>query len=187
MPIRGGYYLRQDRVQPRCGAERSHRVQLLDLPATSRSLPPLLPTSSTSSCATTSPSTPSASTSSAISSARPAAARRSPSTGPEGEAMVAVNLRCAENLDLSKVEITRLDGASLWRRRHRWKKEEEIVTTRTIDATTQAEVRARIDDRARAARAKDVDGIMACYAPDTLSFDCHSHVHSRVRRPSGST
>ena len=50
------------------------------------------------------------------------------------------------------------------------------MTTRTIDATTQAEVRARIDDRARAARAKDVDGIMACYAPDTLSFDCHSHL-----------
>ena len=39
-------------------------------------------------------------------------------TGPEGEAMVAVNLRCAENLDLSRVKITPFDGASLWRRRH---------------------------------------------------------------------
>jgi hypothetical protein len=34
-------------------------------------------------------------------------------TGPDGEAMVAVNLRCAENIDLSTIKITQFDGASL--------------------------------------------------------------------------
>jgi hypothetical protein len=34
-------------------------------------------------------------------------------TGPDGTAMVAVNLRCAENLDLSTIKITPFDGASL--------------------------------------------------------------------------
>ena len=34
-------------------------------------------------------------------------------TGPDGEAMVAVNLRCAENLDLSTLKISQFDGASL--------------------------------------------------------------------------
>ena len=34
-------------------------------------------------------------------------------TGPDGEAMVAVNLRCAENLDLTAVRINDFDGASL--------------------------------------------------------------------------
>jgi hypothetical protein len=33
--------------------------------------------------------------------------------GPDGEAMVAINLRCAENVDLSTVKISRFDGASL--------------------------------------------------------------------------
>jgi hypothetical protein len=33
--------------------------------------------------------------------------------GPDGEAMVAVNLRCAENLDLATIKITHFDGASL--------------------------------------------------------------------------
>ena len=34
-------------------------------------------------------------------------------TGPDGEAMVAVNLRCAEDLDLSTIKISQFDGASL--------------------------------------------------------------------------
>lgn len=33
--------------------------------------------------------------------------------GPDGEAMVVLNLRCAENLDLSTIRITPFDGASL--------------------------------------------------------------------------
>ena len=57
------------------------------------------------------------------------------------------------------------------------------MTTRTVDATAEAEVRARIDDRARATRAKDVEGIMACYAPETLSFDCHSHLQFKGAEP----
>lgn len=34
-------------------------------------------------------------------------------TGPDGAAMVAVNLRCADNVDLSTIKITQFDGASL--------------------------------------------------------------------------
>jgi hypothetical protein len=34
-------------------------------------------------------------------------------TGRDGKAMVVVNLHCADNLDLSKIEITQFDGASL--------------------------------------------------------------------------
>ena len=34
-------------------------------------------------------------------------------SGPDGKAMVAVNLRCAEDLDLSQLKITQFDGASL--------------------------------------------------------------------------
>lgn len=34
-------------------------------------------------------------------------------TGPDGRAMVAVNLRCTEGLDLTSVEVTPFDGASL--------------------------------------------------------------------------
>jgi len=44
-----------------------------------------------------------------------------------------------------------------------------------VKPTAEAEIGARIDDRAKATRARDVDGIMASYARDTLSFDCHSH------------
>jgi hypothetical protein len=33
--------------------------------------------------------------------------------GPDGEVMVAVNLRCAEDVDLSTIRITQFDGASL--------------------------------------------------------------------------
>lgn len=33
-------------------------------------------------------------------------------TGPDGKPMVAINLRCAEDLDLGSVKITQFDGAS---------------------------------------------------------------------------
>ncbi len=33
--------------------------------------------------------------------------------GPDGEAMVAINLRCVEGLDLSTIKIAAFDGASL--------------------------------------------------------------------------
>ena len=36
-----------------------------------------------------------------------------PSANPDGGEMVAVNLRCAEDLDLSTVKVTQFDGASL--------------------------------------------------------------------------
>lgn len=34
-------------------------------------------------------------------------------TGPDGKMMVAVNLRCAEGVDLSKLKIDHFDGASM--------------------------------------------------------------------------
>jgi len=34
-------------------------------------------------------------------------------TGPDGKAMVAVNLRCAADIDLSEIKVTQFDGASL--------------------------------------------------------------------------
>ena len=34
-------------------------------------------------------------------------------TGPDGEAMVAVNLRCADDLDLATIKVSQFDGASL--------------------------------------------------------------------------
>lgn len=34
-------------------------------------------------------------------------------TGPDGRAMVAINLRCVEGIDLSKIAINEFDGASL--------------------------------------------------------------------------
>ena len=34
-------------------------------------------------------------------------------TGPDGNAMVVINLRCAENIDLATIRITQFDGASL--------------------------------------------------------------------------
>jgi hypothetical protein len=33
--------------------------------------------------------------------------------GPDGQAMVAVNLRCADDLDLSTIKVIQFDGASL--------------------------------------------------------------------------
>lgn len=50
------------------------------------------------------------------------------------------------------------------------------MPTGNARANDEAQIRARLEDRAKATRAKDVDGIMASYAPDTLSFDCHSHL-----------
>src|SRR4051812_4323375 len=38
-------------------------------------------------------------------------------------------------------------------------------------ATAEAELRALIDERVRAIRAKDVDAVLAVYAPDVLVFD----------------
>lgn len=49
------------------------------------------------------------------------------------------------------------------------------MTTQTAKVTAEARVRALIDDWANATRAKDVARIIACYAPDTRSFDCHSN------------
>jgi hypothetical protein len=34
-------------------------------------------------------------------------------TGPDGEAMVVINLRCADDLDLSTIKVMPFDGASL--------------------------------------------------------------------------
>lgn len=34
-------------------------------------------------------------------------------TGPDGKKMIAVNLNCAEDFDLSTIELTRFDGASV--------------------------------------------------------------------------
>ena len=39
------------------------------------------------------------------------------------------------------------------------------------DPRAEAQIRALIDDWARAMRAKDVDGVMAHYAPDAVTFD----------------
>ncbi len=50
------------------------------------------------------------------------------------------------------------------------------MTTATIELTAEAEIRKRLDEWARATRAKDVDAIIASYAPDTRSFDCHSQL-----------
>ncbi|MPY71408.1 MAG: DUF4440 domain-containing protein [Alphaproteobacteria bacterium] len=45
------------------------------------------------------------------------------------------------------------------------------------DITTEdAAIRALLEDWARAVRAKDVDGILAHYAPEILSYDCHTHM-----------
>ena len=43
-------------------------------------------------------------------------------------------------------------------------------------ANDEARIRARLEERAKATRAKDIEGIMACYASQTLSFDCHSQL-----------
>lgn len=50
------------------------------------------------------------------------------------------------------------------------------MRTRDSQATAEAEVRARLDQWAKALRAKDIDAIMSHHAPDILSFDCHSQL-----------
>ncbi len=45
------------------------------------------------------------------------------------------------------------------------------MTTATSQATDEAQVRALIDDRVNAVRAKNIDAAMANVAPDILSFD----------------
>lgn len=50
------------------------------------------------------------------------------------------------------------------------------MTALATEANPEAQIRRRIDDWVRATRAKEVDRIMASYAPDTVSFDCHSHL-----------
>jgi PhnB protein len=45
------------------------------------------------------------------------------------------------------------------------------VTSKPGAATAQAEIRASIDDWANAIRAKDVNGVMAHYAADSVTFD----------------
>jgi ketosteroid isomerase-like protein len=48
---------------------------------------------------------------------------------------------------------------------------EEVMTAEISRADDRAQIRRLIDDWARAARAADIDGIMACYSPDVRSFD----------------
>jgi uncharacterized protein (TIGR02246 family) len=45
------------------------------------------------------------------------------------------------------------------------------MTTETGSATDEAQIRALIDDWASALRAKDINRLMASYAPDVLTFD----------------
>ncbi len=43
-----------------------------------------------------------------------------------------------------------------------------------LSNSNEAAVRARLEDWAKATRAMDIDAIMACYAPNAVSYDCHS-------------
>jgi PhnB protein len=45
------------------------------------------------------------------------------------------------------------------------------VSIENAEARAEAQIGALIDDWARAMRAKDVDGLMAHYAPDSVTFD----------------
>jgi uncharacterized protein (TIGR02246 family) len=45
------------------------------------------------------------------------------------------------------------------------------MTTENSKATNEAQIRRLIDDRAKAVRAKDVNGAISSLAPDILSFD----------------
>jgi uncharacterized protein (TIGR02246 family) len=45
------------------------------------------------------------------------------------------------------------------------------METAAYTVTSADEVRALIEHWAKASRAKDIDGIMSCYAPDILAFD----------------
>jgi uncharacterized protein (TIGR02246 family) len=53
----------------------------------------------------------------------------------------------------------------------RWQREEAEMTAGNGRTTAEAEIRALIDQQARAVRAKDVDGSLSGYAPDVLLFD----------------
>ena len=55
------------------------------------------------------------------------------------------------------------------------------MTTGRTRADIEAEVRGVLDGWAEATRAKDIDGIMARYAPDVLAFDCHSALRFKGR------
>jgi uncharacterized protein (TIGR02246 family) len=46
-----------------------------------------------------------------------------------------------------------------------------IMSIATDKTTDEVQIRGMLDDWARAARASDIDGVMASYAPDILSFD----------------
>ena len=50
------------------------------------------------------------------------------------------------------------------------------MATAPAKANDEVQIRARLDDWAKALGAKDIDGIMANFAPDILSFDCHTHL-----------
>jgi ketosteroid isomerase-like protein len=45
------------------------------------------------------------------------------------------------------------------------------MNTETIELTLEAQIRARLDDWAKATRAKDLDRVMSHYAPDVVAFD----------------
>ena len=53
-----------------------------------------------------------------------------------------------------------------------------LQTTRTDE---EAQIRGLMDDWARAARAKDVDAIFTCYAPDILAFDAIAQLQFKGR------
>ena len=42
------------------------------------------------------------------------------------------------------------------------------------NTNNEAAARLRLEDWAKAMRAMDIDAIMACYAPNAVSYDCHS-------------
>jgi ketosteroid isomerase-like protein len=48
------------------------------------------------------------------------------------------------------------------------------------EVTAEVQVRAQIEEWAEALRAKDVDRIIACHAPDVLAFDCHSQLQFKA-------
>jgi uncharacterized protein (TIGR02246 family) len=57
-----------------------------------------------------------------------------------------------------------------------------MATQRTID---EADIRRRIDDGVQAIRAMDLEGVMALYAPDIVSFDIQPplrHVGAEAKR-----
>jgi hypothetical protein len=51
------------------------------------------------------------------------------------------------------------------------KRQERETTMLFAEAHEEARIRARLDDWAKAARAKDIDAIMAVHAPEVLVFD----------------